>query len=106
MSEAPGLGDPVWMAKMIVAHAPAILLRKAVMQLFDAYESEEVVTGFDSINRIVQVASTGVYYPEKCEHDHGVFSEELSEEEEALVDEWVEKLNDILKDRDEEEENE
>lgn len=118
MNEASGLGDPIWMSKMIIAHSPALYLRKAVIELIDAYESQEVVNAYESIDRLVQVAATGNYEPgdfgteyttvaEFGLNEDGTISEDLSEEDEEKVSKFRDLLKGLwTKEEDDEEENE
>lgn len=105
-----GIESPHWMAKHLIAHAPANLVKYAVIQLLDWFENDvpEHFTAYEIADRLVQVSATGRYEPPVCTCDteetvvaefglnpDGTISEDLTPEQQRAVDEFLGLLDDL-----------
>lgn len=103
-----GIESPHWMAKQIIANADSMYVKYAVVQLMDWLYGDRggKFTGYEVVDRLVQVASTGTYEPPACTCDHedstvvaefginpdGSIREDLTPDEQRIVDEFEEYL--------------
>lgn len=98
-----GFTSPEWLAKAVVANAHPTLVKKAVVELIGAFHREEVNSGLEAIDRLVQVSAVGSYTPpEPHVHSHtvasfglnddGTISEDLTPEQESAVQDFMRSL--------------
>lgn len=69
MSIGWGITSGRWMAQYMVANANPTLLKKAVIELIDAFEETDRMSQMEVMDRIMQVAMTGKYVPPELEEN-------------------------------------
>lgn len=102
MSIEWGITSGRWMTQHMIARADTLLLKKAVIDLVDAFEQTDSMSQLEVLDRIMQVAMTGKYTPPEPEDEvisSAVFDlkdGKLSPEDEAEVQKLVDSLDQLL----------
>lgn len=102
MSIEWGITSPKWMWEHLIANSQPIMLKKAVLDLADAFQEQEFMSEYEALDRIAQVAMTGKYRAPEYEDEvisSAVFDlkdGKLPPEDEAEVQKLVDSLDQML----------
>lgn len=102
MSIEWGITSGRWMTQHMIARADSLLLKKAVIDLVDAFEQTESMSQLEVLDRIMQVAMTGKYIAPEYEDEvisSAVFDlkdGKLSPEDEEEVQNLIDSLDELL----------
>lgn len=102
MSIEWGITSGRWMTQHMIARADTLLLKKAVIDLVDAFEQTDSMSQLEVLDRIMQVAMTGKYIAPEYEDEvisSAVFDlkdGKLSPEDEEEVQKLVDTLDQML----------
>jgi len=97
-----GITSGRWMTQHMIARADPLYLKKAVIDLVDAFEQTDSMSQLEVLDRIMQVAMTGKYIAPEYEDEvisSAVFDlkdGKLSPEDEAEVQKLVDTLDQML----------
>lgn len=102
MSIEWGITSGRWMTQHMIARADSLLLKKAVIELVDAFEQSDSMSQLEVLDRIMQVAMTGKYIAPEYE-DEVISSAvidlrdgKLSPKDEAEVQSLMDTLDQML----------
>lgn len=101
MSIEHGHTSPLWMAKAVIQHAPAALVRVAVGEVLDHLWYSDHLCSAEIMDRLVQVAASGKFTPPEegyhSDEDYfigeGFSPEPWTEENEEAVRKFREQLD-------------